>query len=36
VLVKVKNNILKTGDFYKVKIVDATAYDLFAETILIK
>jgi ribosomal protein S12 methylthiotransferase len=36
VLVKSKNNKLKTGEFYNVKIVDATAYDLFAETITIK
>ena len=31
VLVKAKHNNLKTGEFYNVKITDATAYDLFAE-----
>ena len=36
VLIKTKNNKFKTGEFYKVKILDATAYDLFAESVLQK
>jgi len=36
VLIMAKNNNLKTGEFYNVKIIDATAYDLFAEPIPIK
>jgi ribosomal protein S12 methylthiotransferase len=33
VLVKDGNNILRTGEFYKVKITESTAYDLFAESL---